>query len=267
MFRNLPLKIFDKETGLREKLRIATVGDFEGIEIDIKETDDLVKKHSPAYVKGMLDSFNLKAGVWELPFSLDADQKMYEKGLEELENYARVASYLEAFRVICFIKGQDERLKSNLSFYVERLGPVAKVLNNYGCRIGIGVEDHKHFLPAEATRLFKKIKTGNTGCILSARQWYLAGGEAGDLRKISKDEVVYVLVGDISNENKGKYLPGETGVIDLPLFLNTLAEIGYDGPVAPEMPDRDLLTIPAELAVRLLGGPFLKVWKKTFTER
>jgi len=267
MFRNLPLEIFDKETGLREKLRIATIGDFEGVEIDIKEAEDLVKKHSPAYVKGMLDSFDMKAGVWQLPFSLDADQKVYEKGLEELDNYARTASYIGAFRVISFIEGQDERLKDKLNFYMERLGPVAKVLNNYGCRIGIGFEDHKNFLPAEITRLFKKIKTENAGCVLSARQWHLAGGKPGDLRKISKDEVVYAMVGDISVENQGKYLPGETGVIDLPLFLNTLAEIGYDGPVAPEIPDRDLLTIPAELAVRLLGGSFLKVWEKTFTER
>ncbi|MCM8760269.1 MAG: sugar phosphate isomerase/epimerase [Candidatus Omnitrophica bacterium] len=268
MFRVLPADIFDKETGIREKLRIATVGGFEGIEIDIQEADTLVRQYSPAYVKGMLDSFNLKAGVWKLPFSLSSDQTTYEKAFQYLDNYGRVASYLEAFRVISFIEPQDRKpLKDNLNFYIERITPVAKILSNYGCKIGIGIEDHKYFLSAEIKQLCRKIKTGNAGFILSARQWHLADGQTGELKKISKDEIVYVLVGDVSSENKGRYLPGETGVVNLPLFLNTLAEIGYDGPVSPEMPDRDLLTIPSELAVRLLGGAFLKVWNRVFTDR
>ncbi|HOL22214.1 MAG TPA: sugar phosphate isomerase/epimerase [bacterium] len=268
MFRILPAAIFDKETGLREKLRIATVGGFEGIEIDIQETDDLVKRHSPAYVKGMLDSFNLKAGVWKLPFSLSSDQNAYEKGLEELEIYARTASYIEAFRVISFIEVQGGKLsKDTLDFYMGRINSVAKVLSNYGCRIGIGFEDHRYFLSGEVMRLCRKVKTGNAGFVLSARHWHLSGGDTGELSKISKDEIVYVLVGDVSPESKGKYLPGETGVIDLPLFLNTLAEAGYDGPVAPEMPDRDLITVPSELAVRLLGGAFLKVWNRVFMDK
>ncbi|MCM8830364.1 MAG: sugar phosphate isomerase/epimerase [Candidatus Omnitrophica bacterium] len=268
MFRVLPVDIFDKETGLREKLRVATVGGFEGIEIDIQETHTLVRQHSPAYVKGMLDSFNLKAGVWKLPFSLNSDQRTYEKGLECLDNYARTASYLEAFRVISFIDTQNGKLlKNNLNFYIERINSVAKVLANYGCKIGIGIEDHRYFLSAEITRLCRKIKTGNAGFVLSARHWHLSGGETGELKKVSKDEIVYVLVGDVSSENKARDLPGEAGVVNRPLFLNTLTEVGYDGPVSPEIPDRDLLTIPCELAVRLLGGAFLKVWNRVFTDR
>ncbi|MCM8777956.1 MAG: sugar phosphate isomerase/epimerase [Candidatus Omnitrophica bacterium] len=268
MFRVLPADIFDKETGLREKLRIATVGGFEGVEIDIQETDALVRQYSPAYVKGMLDSFNLKAGVWKLPFSLTSDKITYEKGLECLDDYVRTASYIEAFRVISFIEAQEGKpLKSNMNFYIERINSVAKILANYGCKIGIGIEDHKYFLSAEITRLCRKSKTGNVGFVLSARQWHLSGGQTGELKKVSKDEIIYVIVGDVSSENKGRYLPGETGVINLPLFLNKLAEIGYDGPVAPEIPDRDLLTIPSELAVRLLGGSLLKLWKKAFTDR
>ncbi len=268
MFRVLPAAIFDRETGFREKLRLATVGEFEGIEVDIHETVALVKRYSPAYVKGMLDSFNLKAGVWKLPFSLSSDQNAYEKGLEELEIYARTASYIEAFRVISFIEVQGGKLsKDTLDFYMGRINSVAKVLSNYGCRIGIGIEAPGYFLPAEIIRLCRKVKTGNTGFILSARQWHLSGGETGELRKISKDEIVYVLAGDVGSENNGRYLPGETGIVNLSVFLNTLAEIGYDGPVAPEMPDRDLMTVPSELAVRLLGGSFLKVWNRVFMDK
>ncbi|MDD3726466.1 MAG: TIM barrel protein [Candidatus Ratteibacteria bacterium] len=266
MFRVLPTYIFnDEKTGLREKLRLAKVGDFEGIDIDIKEVYTLTKDHSPAYVKGMLDSFNLKAGVWQLPFSLSSDQKVYEKCLEQLEDYARAASYLEAFRVVTFV--DSKMLKGNFNFYVERLSAVTEVLSSYGCGIGIGVDDNRHFVSPDITRLLKKIKSGNAGFVFSARSWYISGGEAGELRRTAKDKIIYVLLGDISSENKGSYLPGETGVVNISLFLTTLAEIGYDGPVAPEIPDRDLLTIPQEIRVRLFGGSLFKVWKKAIIER
>ena len=87
MYKVLPDAIFSEGTGLREKLRIAKVGEFNGININMEEVHTLVKDHSPAYVKGMLDSFNLKVGIWNLPFSLTADQKVYEKGLELLKEY------------------------------------------------------------------------------------------------------------------------------------------------------------------------------------
>ncbi|MCX8081879.1 MAG: sugar phosphate isomerase/epimerase [bacterium] len=268
MFRTLPADVFDKDTGIREKLRLATIGSFQGVEINIEEISILIKEHSPAYVKGMFDSFNLKAGIWKLPFSLDSEQRIYDKGIEKLENYARNASYLEAFRAVTYIElGSSKLLKDNISFYIERLYSVAKILNDYGCKIGIYFEHHKHFLPVEITRLCNKIKTGNAGFVLSARQWYLSGGEIGELKKVSKEDIVYVLVGDISSEKKGRYMPGETGIINIPVFLNTLADVGYDGPVSPEIPDRELLTIPSEIVVRLLGGSLLKVWKKAFTEK
>ena len=77
MFKNLPLWVFSPDTCLREKLRLAVLGEFEGIDIDIREAVELSEKYSPAYVKGMLDSFNLKTGAWELPFALDAEEEIY----------------------------------------------------------------------------------------------------------------------------------------------------------------------------------------------
>lgn len=266
MFRVLPAYIFDKEAGLREKLRLAKVGNFEGIDIDIEEIYNLIKEHSPAYVKGMIDSFNLRAGAWRLPFSLNADQKIYEKSLEKLEEYARVASYLEAFRVITFFADNTE-LKKDINFYEGRIKRVLEVLSEYGCILGIGVENDRYFISPDLTRLLKKLKSENAGFVFSARLWHLSGGEEDALRRVPGNEIVYVSVSDVSPENKGIYLPGETGTINLQLFFNVLSDIGYDGPVSPEMPERDILAIPSEIAVRLLGGALLKIWQKVITEK
>ncbi|MGI6595683.1 MAG: sugar phosphate isomerase/epimerase [Elusimicrobia bacterium] len=265
MYKVLPDAIFSEGTGLREKLRIAKVGEFNGININMEEVHTLVKDHSPAYVKGMLDSFNLKVGIWNLPFSLTADQKVYEKGLELLKEYSQTASYVEAFRVITYVDSKE--LKGDTNLYVKRINAVTEILSQYGCSIGIGIKHGRHFISPDIIKIFKKIKSGNLGFIFSARLWHLSGGEAGELRRIPNGEIIYVMVGDISFEGKGKYLPGETGTINLPLFLNTLEEIGYDGPVVPEIPDREILTIPHEITARLLGGALMKVWNKTFIER
>ena len=39
-----------------------TIGDFEGVDLPVDETIELVEKYSADYVKGMYLSFNLKIG-------------------------------------------------------------------------------------------------------------------------------------------------------------------------------------------------------------
>lgn len=244
----MPLGVLSQNTGLREKLRLATVGGFEGIDIDIEEAASLAEKHSPAYIKGMMDSFNLKAGAWVLPFSLDADKKGYGEGIKQLERYARTAKAINALRVLAVIRAAD---KAKAGFYSERLRPVAKLLGAYGCTIGVDAAGG----PAEVK---------DAGVVLNARHWHLSGGNVQELKKIVKDRVVYVRLGDVNADKTGKLLPGETGVVDLAAFLSVLADAGYDGPVAPELPDRNLLALPEEFAVRLLGGSTMQVWNKVF---
>ncbi len=269
MFRNMPLGILSKDTGFREKLRLATVGGFEGIDINIEEVTMLSEQHSFDYIRGMLDSFNMKTGAWDLPFSLDAEEKIYSGNFEKLERYARAAKEISAFRV----RTVFETDSGKFNFYAERLNPIADILGRYGCRIGIDFAYNPGELqnidyPGQAAELLKTVKSGNAGIVLNARHWYLSGGNMERLKEITSDRIVYTWIGDVSPEkSEGRYLPGETGVVNLQSFLEVLAEIGYEGPVTPEMPERNLVTLPEEIAVRLLGGSTLRVWNRVFIKK
>lgn len=249
MFKNLPLWIFSPGTGLREKLRLAVLGEFEGIDIDIREAVELSEKHSPAYVKGMLDSFNVKVGAWELPFVMEAEEEIYQAGLRELERYCRIAREVGAYTAKTVMK--SEVLK-------ERLNTVAEILNDCGCRIAVEFP-----LSHEKESLFPL--EGNVGTIFNAFTGHVSGHSPETLKKTARS-FFYVEICDTDKDtwqtpDKRIYLPGETGVIDIVGFLTALAEGGFKGPVSPKMPDRNVMTLPPEMAIRLLGGAFTRVWK------
>ncbi len=255
MFKNLPLWIFSPDTGLREKLRLAVLGEFEGIDIDIKEAAALSEKYSTSYVRGMLDSFNHKAGAWELPFALDSEEGTYQAGLQELEKYCLIASEIGARTVKTVLKSMN---------FKERLNTVAGILNDCECRIAVEFP-----LSHKKESLFPL--KGNVGAISNSFTWHLSGHSPEMLKEISGSSF-YVEICD-TNKNAGQttdnciYLPGETGVINLVGFLTALFESGYKGPVSPKLPDRNILAFPHEMAVRLLGGSFARVWKKVFKEK
>ena len=54
-------------------------------------------------------------------------------------------------------------------------------------------------------------------------------------------------------------LPGETGVIDLNIFLGTLQQVGYDGPVVVEPFNAPLREMAPEEAVRTTAEALDKV--------
>ena len=85
------------------------------------------------------------------------------------------------------------------------------------------------------------IGTGNVGLLFDVWHWYTSHATFDDVRKLGKDDVVYVHVNDApagierdDQQDLVRCLPGETGVIPVPELLQILKQIGYDGPVVPE---------------------------------
>ena len=81
----------------------------------------------------------------------------------------------------------------------------------------------------------------NVGLLLDCWHWYTSHGTLDDLKRLTAEQVVYVHVNDApagipvdEQQDMVRALPGETGVIDIVGFLQTLRAIGYDGPVTPE---------------------------------
>jgi sugar phosphate isomerase/epimerase len=83
--------------------------------------------------------------------------------------------------------------------------------------------------------------TGNVGLLLDAWHLYTSGGSIDDLDKIVSQDIVTVHVNDAPADvpldeqlDNVRRLPMETGVIDLPGFMQKLVGLGYDGPITPE---------------------------------
>jgi sugar phosphate isomerase/epimerase len=111
------------------------------------------------------------------------------------------------------------------------------------------------------------IGTGNVGLLLDVWHLYTSHGTLDDARKLTRDDVVTVHVNDAppgiavdEQIDNVRTLPGETGVIDIKGFLETLQAIGYDGPVTAEPFSQRVRELKPEEAVRETAAAMNKIW-------
>jgi sugar phosphate isomerase/epimerase len=145
----------------------------------------------------------------------------------------------------------DRPFDENFKWHADRFRPIAKILRDYGCSLGLEFlgpktirQGHKYDFVHTAggmLELCDAIGTGNVGLLLDSWHWYTAHGTIDELLKLKPGNVTYVHINDAPKGvpideqiDNVRRLPGETGVIDLVGFLKALNEIGYEGPVTPE---------------------------------
>ncbi len=113
------------------------------------------------------------------------------------------------------------------------------------------------------------IGTGNVGLLYDVWHAYTACATLDDLKKMSKDEIIYVHINDAlpgiaidEQIDDVRALPGETGVIPLVETLRILKDIGYDGPVTPEPFSKKLDGIPPQEAAGMVMELLNKLWSE-----
>jgi sugar phosphate isomerase/epimerase len=139
----------------------------------------------------------------------------------------------------------------NYRWHIDRYRPIAQVLADHGCRLGIEFLGPKTLLAGhkygfirtmdEMLQLAAEIGTGNVGLLLDAWHLYTGGGTAADMDRLTAADVVSVHINDAPAgvpvdelPDTVRCLPMETGAIDLVAFMRKLAGLGYDGPVTTE---------------------------------
>ena len=286
MFKNLSLKEIGLNVSMREGARLAKIGKFEGMDLKIEEAVELTENFSFSYVEGIFASFNIKIGGWRIPFKWDGSEKEYEEGIEKLKKFAEIAGKLRAFRTYTSICPFSDHLPydENFQFHVKRLKKIAEILKENGCSLGlefIGTpsmrKNHKYqFIHSlqEILELREKIGLENVGVLLDSWHLFTSKTHFSFIKNLKKTDIVYVHVSDAPKEipveefeNDKRYLPGETGVINLVEFLKFLKEIEYDGPVTPEPFNEKVNKLPPEIAVRLTGGYLSNLFQKVFKEK
>jgi len=237
---------------VEEAIRIAADAGFKGVEISAHEIAELVEERGAADVRALFHEAGVLPAGWGLPVEWRKDADTWKAGLQDLPRLARAAQEIGCTRVSTWVMpGSNERpFQENYAFHVERFQPIARILADHGCRLGLEFigpktlrDTQKYpFIYRMADMLALGEEIGpNVGLLLDAWHWYTSGGTVEELRALKPEKVVYVHVNDAPEgvpvdrqvDNR-RCLPGATGVINIGGFLKALAEIGYDGPVVPE---------------------------------
>ncbi len=267
MFMNLsPGAVGVNAGGLENSISVAARAGFGGVEISIHQAADLIDAKGIETVKGMFAGAKIVPGGWGLPNGWRQSEKDWKSDLEALPRLAKAAAALDCRRAATWILPFSNELTfaENRKFHVERFKPIARILDEHGCRVGLEFIGPKTSRTGKAHefiyRMEDMLQMGreigpNVGLLLDAWHWYTSHSTIAALKALKADDVVYVHVNDAPagipvNEqiDSVRAMPGETGVIDIGGFLRALKEIGYTGPVTAEPFKKELKDLPDDQA-------------------
>lgn len=279
MFKNLSTGTIGVRANLTEQVDFARRHGFDGIDFSIAEALAYAEQHGLEALRELFDAAGVAPGAWGFPVDFRKDEHTWQNGLDALPKQAKLAAELGCLRTATWIMpGDNERdFWTNFAFHVERLRPVAEILNEYGIRFGL------EFVGPKTTRdtlkhlfvytldgmlaLGAAIGTGNVGLLLDLWHLYASHGTTADVRKLAKSDIVVVHVNDAplgkavdEQLDHVRALPGETGVLDIVDFLHALRDIGYDGPVTSEPFSQRVRDLPPDAAVAETAAAMNKVW-------
>lgn len=281
MFKNLLPWTIGLQAPLLETLELAKSTGYGGVDASLGDARKLADEHSVSYVKGLFDDAGLKLGGWSLPVNWRGSDTEYNEHLARLPERAEFAADLGCSRVITVVIGGDNNrpFKENWDFHVDRLRPVTEILSDHGQNLAIEfIGPLKSRGPLKYGFLYSMdgllalcaaIGTGNVGLLFDIWHCYTSHATLDDMRKLSKEDVVYVHVNDappgieINDQvDTVRAIPGETGVIPLVEILGILKDIGYDGPVTPEPFSEKITNMTPEEGARAMAEGLDKAWQE-----
>ena len=277
MFPNLSPGAIGIRTGLAESVALAARHGWVGCDLPAVEAAQLAAERSADDVAAIFSQAGVRPGGWGLP--LNWREPYDQAALDALSRQAALASKLGCTRVYTALTpGSNERpFRENFAFHVAQLLPVAQVLAEHGCRLGlefIGPRTLRDSLrygfiySPEGMLCLAEAIGANVGLLMDCYHWHTAVGSLADIRALRAEDIVYVHVNDApegvpvaAQLDLVRRLPGATGVIDIDGFLKVLHEIGYDGPVTPEPFEKSLVALPTDEACKIARDSMRQIWQ------
>ena len=249
------------EKDFEKKLLLAKKYGFTAIEAGAQEIID----NGVENVKALLEKHGMKISSGNLPFSpMGVDDAAYAAAMEKLPEQCAAISAVGCDRVIMWIIPASDTLtkEENYAKHIERFGPVAKVLKEYGIRLGMefigpytGRKNRKYEFIYTAEEMLELAKDcgDNVGLLFDIYHWH-TGANNRDVFDHIPDEskIVLVHVNDAAFgateelPDSPRMLPGETGVIDAAFVMQGLRKLGYTGPVVAEPFSTKLPTLESD---------------------
>jgi sugar phosphate isomerase/epimerase len=279
MFRNLnpaALAVSGRES---EIIELCLSYGFKGLDLDLVGFQQNAKTHGLPHARRLLDSARLKFGTFRLPLVWDDDDATYKAGLEEMRDLISVARDLGVKRAITTVAPANDLrpYHENFEFHRRRLAEVGDVLEQHGMKLGIEFRSEPKLREGRAFQfvhtldavvmLVGMIRNANVGIVADLFEIYAAGGSFDEVRKLGGEKIVAVIASDVAAgkspaecSGDDRLLPGETGVIELPVILTALAEVGYDGPLTPAASPTALKGLKRDQIVRTAGERLQAAW-------
>lgn len=266
-----------KEKSLSEIIDLARGAGFAGVDFNIAEAKSFADTNSVAALKDLFG--DIRPAQWGLP--VIGEQTEWDIDLKALEAGAKLSREIGCTRVATWVPSwSDTRdLDENIDFHITRMRPVAQVLGDQGCALGLEflgpktlLDGHKYtFIRTMDAMLDMCREIGNAGLLLDAWHLYTSGGTTAELSALKLADVVHVHINDaplgVSIDDQidsVRCLPMETGVIDLVGFMKELVALGYDGPVVTEpfnAPLNDLASRDPLAAASSVSAEMKKLWQ------
>ena len=219
-----------------------------------------------AETKAIFDHLQIRPAATGFPVEFRKDGETFRQGLAKLQEQAKFLSAIGCYRMVTWIPSSSNTPKSELRrVWKERFTESAKILKNYGIRLGLEFLGPLHLRTrfphefiwrmAEMTEFAAECGP-NVGLLLDAWHWRHAGATPKDILAAGKERIIHVHISDAKPippeevQDNDRLMPGE-GVIDFPGFFGALKQVGYDGPVSPEVFGRGLKDMKPEEAAKL----------------
>lgn len=280
MFKNLNASVLGITGHQSEIIELALTYGFRGLDLEIKEFAHRATKHGMPYARRLIDSAGIRMGAFELPLEWDTGDDVFQEQLGWLPEYAQVAAEVGCTRCLARIEpaGDKRPYHENFEFHRHRFSDVAKAIEPWGVRLGIGFRAADNLRRGQAFQfihdldalslLVKMVDAPNVGMLLDVWDLHVSGGSPEHVRGLSAEQVVAVRVADLPEDAPAdevteawRVLPCPTGRIDIPAYLVALAEIGYDGPVTLAPADTKLDSTRRDPIVREVSEALAAVWK------
>ncbi len=280
MYRDLSLQTLGLSATQAEQIELALTYGFRGLDLDIVEFQQRVATYGLPHSRRLIDSAKLKITACQLPLDPAADEPEFRQALEQFKPQAELAGSIGCTRVVTALASGCDALPyhENFELHRKRFGEIAAVLAPLQMRLGVGFQASANLRSDKSFEFIHKldallmlvstVPAKNVGVVVDLWDHYVSGGTIDELRKLSPHQIVQVRVADAPADkprqeltDEARLLPCETGVIDLPVQLVTLAEIGYDGPITPVPHRQRVSSVGRDATIRQIGAAMDQLWK------
>src|SRR5205085_8376036 len=169
---------------------LAARAGWQGLELPVGEAARLAWQSSPDELAALFAQAGLRPGGWGL--SIDCRKDYDRAALARLGDHAALALRLGCTRAYTWLlpASDDLRFRENFALHIARLQPIAQVLAEHGCRLGLEFigprtmrEPHRYgfIWSPDAMLCLAQAIGANAGLLLDSYHWYTALGTLADI--------------------------------------------------------------------------------------